>query len=69
MGHPMRSHLTLFKNGQNVGEGRWDGRGNIRTASDEVNWDYCCINFDTAVCKTKGGKVLVVKKDKRYERR
>jgi hypothetical protein len=60
----MRSRLVFLKDGQKIGTGRWDGRGNARTASDEVNWGYRHVDFDMAVCKTDGGKVLTVMKEK-----
>jgi hypothetical protein len=65
----MRSWLTFFKDGQEIGKGRWDGRGNARSASDEVNWDYRHFDFDMAVCRTKGGKILTVMKEKNCGRR
>ena len=65
----MRSMVTFFKAGQKIDTGRWDGRANARTAPEQINWDYQNFDFDTAVCETKGGKVLVVKKEKRYGRK
>jgi hypothetical protein len=28
-----------------------------------INWDYRHVDFDTAVCKTEGGKVLIIGKE------
>jgi hypothetical protein len=65
----MQSIITFFKNGQEIGKGRWDGRANAKTAPINVNWDYPVLDFDIAICKTKGGKVLIIKKEKNYERK
>ena len=59
----MRSWLTFYKDGKEVGKGRWDGRSNEKTAPEIVNWDYRNMDFDEAVCETEGGKRLVVKKN------
>jgi hypothetical protein len=61
----MQSRLTFFKRNTEIGRGRWDGRANAKTAPININWDYRHVDFDTAVCKTEGGKILIVKKERR----
>jgi hypothetical protein len=61
--------VTFFKEGQEIGNGRWDGRANAKTAPININWDYPHVDFDIAICKTEGGKILTVKKEKNYGKR
>jgi hypothetical protein len=65
----MRSKVTFFKNRKEIGWGRWDGRANARTDPININWEWRGIDFDEAVCKTEGGKVIIVKKDKSYRKK
>jgi hypothetical protein len=66
----MKSRVTFFKNGREIGKGHWDGRANARTAPVNINWDWQDLDFDIAVCETEGGKVLIIKKgDKNYGKR
>jgi hypothetical protein len=60
----MQNGVTFFKNDQEIGKGYWDGRANTKTAPINVNWDWQGLDFDKAVCKTKGGKRIVVLKKK-----
>jgi hypothetical protein len=60
----MESKVTFFKNDREIGKGRWDGRANAKTAPININWDWKEVDFDRAVCETKGGKRLVVLKNK-----
>jgi hypothetical protein len=48
---------------------KWDGRGNVRTVSDEINWNYRHVDFDMAVYRTEGGKILTVRRDKNHGRK
>jgi hypothetical protein len=61
----MQSWLTFFKDKQEIGTGRWDGRANSKTAPININWDYRHIDFDMAVGKTEGGKILIIKKERK----
>jgi hypothetical protein len=65
----MQSKVTFFKNGKKIGWGRWDGRANVRTAPENINWDFQNLDFDEAVCETKGGKRLTIKKKENYGRK
>jgi hypothetical protein len=60
----MRSKVYFFKNGKEIGWGRWDGRANARTAPININWEWQSTDFDEAICKTEGGKRIVVLKNK-----
>jgi hypothetical protein len=60
----MQSIITFFKDRKKIGWGRWDGRANAKTAPININWDWREIDFDKAICKTKGGKRIVVLKKK-----
>jgi hypothetical protein len=65
----MRSKVTFFKKGVEIGKGRWDGRANAKTAPININWSWQEVDFDEAICETEGGKVIIVKKDKNYGKR
>jgi hypothetical protein len=60
----MRSKITFFKEEKKIDWGRWDGRANARTAPENINWDYQNLDFDEAICETKRGKRLVIRKNK-----
>ena len=60
----MKSIVIFFKDGKEIGEGRWDGRANERTAPEQINWNFCSLDFDEAVCRNKSGKRIIVLKKK-----